>query len=77
MLASRPVSERLDHVDTVFREAARKAGSGRSAEPWHQTLPNGRSIADTALRARRVFLASWSEIEDILPALTANWLQRA
>ena len=74
----RPVSARPDHVDAALRDATRIAGFGRNAEPEPQeALASGRSAADPALRARRVFLASWSEIEDILPILTADWLRRA
>jgi hypothetical protein len=76
--ASRPVSARPDHVDAALQDAARIAGFGRNAEPEPQeALARGRSAADPALRARRVFLASWSEIEDILPILTADWLRNA
>ncbi len=73
-----PVSERPGHVGAALRDVGRKADSGRHAESQHrETLPSGRSAADTVLRARRVFFASWSEIEDILPIPTTDWLRIA
>jgi hypothetical protein len=73
-----PVSERPDHVDASLRDAGRITCFGRNAESGPQiALASGRSATDIVLRARRGALASWSEIEDILPTLAADWLHSA
>ncbi len=76
--ADLPVSERPDHVDAAHRDAGRIADSGRNTESQTRVaLTSSRSAAETALQERRVSFASWSEIEEILPILTEDWLRSA